>query len=257
MEPDIARSLIRMDPNSPPPPSGLVLVDKPARRAISSVTVCRAVKRKLAAGGVVDPKRKRSIAVGHAGTLDPLASGLLIVLVGRATRLCEGLMHGEKTYVTDIDLLHSSLTDDLEGDLIPNQIDSPPDRVTIERIIAAKFIGVIQQKPPAFSAIRVDGKRAYDLARKGKAPVMKERPITIHRIDVLAYEFPKLTIEVLCGRGTYIRSLARDIGVAVTGHPAVLTALRRTSIGPYRVEDAMGLEEMPDRLTAADLRVPT
>ena len=245
-----------MDPNSTPPPSGLVLVDKPARRAISSMTVCRAVKRKLAAGGVVDPKRKRSIAVGHAGTLDPLASGLLIVLVGRATRLCEGLMHGEKTYITDIDLMHSSITDDLEGEMIPNVIETPPDRSTIERIIGEKFIGIIQQKPPAYSAMRVDGKRAYDLARAGKPPEMKERPITIHRIDVLAYVFPMLTIKVLCGRGTYIRSLARDIGVAVTGHPAVLTALRRTSIGPYRVEDAMGLEQMPDKLTAADLLSP-
>lgn len=245
-----------MDPNSPPPPSGLVLVDKPARRAISSVTVCRAVKRKLTAGGVIDPKRKRGMAVGHAGTLDPLASGLLIVLVGRATRLCEGLMHGEKTYLTDIDLAHSSITDDLEGEMIPNPVITPPDRATIERIISEKFIGIIQQRPPAYSAIRVDGKRAYELARKGKTPEMQPRPITIHSINVLAYEFPKLTIEVLCGRGTYIRSLARDLGVAVTGHPAVLTALRRTSIGPYRVEDAMGLEQMPNQLTAADLRQP-
>ncbi len=245
-----------MDPNSTPPPSGLVLVDKPARRAISSMTVCRSVKRRLALGGVVDPNRKRSIAVGHAGTLDPLASGLLIVLVGRATRLCEGLMGGEKTYLTEIDLLHSSITDDLEGEMIPNVIESPPERAFIERVLAEKFIGVIQQKPPAYSAIQIDGKRAYDLARAGKNPVMVERPITIKRIDVLAYEFPKLTIEVLCGRGTYIRSLARDIGVAVTGHPAVLTALRRTSIGPYRVEDATGLEQLPERMTAADLRSP-
>lgn len=245
-----------MDPNSSPPPSGLVLVDKPARQAISSMTVCRVVKRRLAAGGVVDPNRKRNIAVGHAGTLDPLASGLLIILVGRATRLCEGLMAGEKTYLAEIDLMHSSETDDLEGEMIPNVIEVPPQRAAIERVLAEKFIGVIQQKPPAYSAIHIDGKRAYDLARAGKNPVMVARPITIYRIDVLAYEFPTLTIEVLCGRGTYIRSLARDIGVATTGHPAVLTALRRTSIGPYRVEDATGLEELPERMTAADLRVP-
>src|SRR5690348_17059542 len=107
-----------MDPNAPPPPpSGLVLVDKPAKRAVSSMTVCRVVKKRLIAGGVGDPRRRRNIAVGHAGTLDPLASGLLIVLVGRATRLCDRLMGGEKEYAAGIDLAHRSHTDDLEGEL--------------------------------------------------------------------------------------------------------------------------------------------
>jgi tRNA pseudouridine55 synthase len=247
-----------MDPNSPPPPSGLVLVDKPARRAISSMTVCRSVKRRLAAGGVGDPKRKRSIAVGHAGTLDPLASGLLIVLVGRATRLCESLMAGEKTYLTEIDLAHHSATDDLEGELVVNPIDpaAAPTLETIERVLREQFTGTIQQKPPPYSAMRVDGKRAYDLARAGKNPEMQFRPITIREIHVRAYAYPSLTIEVLCGRGTYIRSLGRDIGVALTGHPGMLTALRRTAIGPYHVNEATGLEQLPEKMTIADLRSP-
>jgi len=247
-----------MDPNSPPPPSGLVLIDKPARRAISSMTVVRAVKKRLIAGAILDPKRKRGIAVGHAGTLDPLASGLLIVLVGRATRLCDQLMAGEKTYLAEIDLAHSSPTDDLEGDLIPNHIDpaQAPTREQLEQLLQSRFTGTIQQKPPAYSAMLIDGKRAYKLARAGKAPEMVPRPITIRDIHVHDYTFPRLTIEVRCAKGTYIRSLARDIGVAATGHPAVLTALRRTAIGPYRVEDATGLEQLPERITASDLRQP-
>jgi tRNA pseudouridine55 synthase len=246
-----------MDPNSPPPPSGLVLVDKPARRAISSMTVCRAVKKRLIAGGVGDPKRRRNIAVGHAGTLDPLASGLLIVLVGRATRLCEQLMAGEKTYLAEIDLTHQSKTDDLEGERIPNPIDAAnaPTAERVRKVLTEQFTGVIQQRPPVYSAMLVGGKRAYDLARAGKAPEMQLRPVMIHEIVVRSYEYPMLAIDVRCGKGTYIRSLARDVGVALTGHAALMTALRRTAIGAYRVEDATELESLPRVMTAADLKV--
>lgn len=245
-----------MDPNSPPPPSGLVLVDKPARRAISSMTVCRAVKKRLAAGGVGDPNRKRNIAVGHAGTLDPLASGLLIVLVGRATRWCERLMASEKEYVAEIDLSRQSVTDDLEDETTTNPIDpaGAPPRESVDRVLRERFTGEIMQKPPPYSAIRVDGKRAYDLARAGKNPQMVERPIRIHEIRVDGYAWPLLRITVRCGKGTYIRSLARDIGVALTGHAACMTALRRTAIGPYRVENATGLEQLPPAMTIADLK---
>jgi tRNA pseudouridine55 synthase len=220
------------------------------------MTVCRAVKKRLILGGVGDPKRKRNIAVGHAGTLDPLASGLLIVLVGRATRWCEQLMAGEKTYVADIDFAHHSNTDDREGEMVPNAIDAAriPDRAAIETLLQAQFVGTIQQVPPAYSAMLVDGKRAYHLARAGKAPEMVARPITIHEIRVCEYAWPKLRIEVRCSKGTYVRSLARDIGVAATGHRAVMTDLRRTAIGPYRVEDATGLEQLPAMLTVADLK---
>jgi tRNA pseudouridine55 synthase len=245
-----------MDPNSPPPPSGLVLVDKPARRAISSMTVCRAVKKRLIAGGLGDPRRKRNIAVGHAGTLDPLASGLLIILIGRATRWCEQLMAGEKIYVADIDLAHHTETDDLEGEMIPNPLDpaAAPTREAIDSILQSRFLGIIQQTPPAYSAMLVDGRRAYKLARAGKSPEMVPRPIEIHEIAIRFYEYPKLTIEVRCAKGTYIRSLGRDIGIAATGHAAVLTALRRTAVGPYRVEDATPLEQLPIAMTLADLR---
>lgn len=243
-----------MDPNSPPPPSGLVLIDKPAKRAVSSMTACRVVKKKLIAGGVGDPKRRRNIAVGHAGTLDPLASGLLIVLVGRATRLCDRLMAGRKTYVAEIDLAHGSNTDDLEGELVMNTPPSViPAREDVERVLRERFMGEILQRPPAYSAMWVDGKRAYELARKGRAPEMAERPVTIYSIRVLEYTWPKLVIEVDCGKGTYIRSMARDTGVALTGGPGCLRALRRTAIGDYHVDRAWELEKLPDVLTEADL----
>lgn len=246
-----------MDPNAPPPPpSGLVLVDKPAKQAVSSMTVCRVVKKRLLAGGVRDPNRRRDIAVGHAGTLDPLASGLLIVLVGRATRLCDQLMGGEKTYVATIDLAHESKTDDLEGELIEHTIDAArvPDEAGLERLLKEQFTGTIQQRPPIFSAMWVDGKRAYDLARRGREVEMQLRPVVIHEIRVAKYAFPKLELVVRCGKGTYIRSLARDIGVAATGHAGCLTALRRTRIGPYSVEDAIKLEELPEAMGVGDLR---
>ncbi len=243
-----------MDPNSPPPPSGLVLIDKPAKRAVSSMTACRVVKKKLIAGGVGDPKRRRNIAVGHAGTLDPLASGLLIVLVGRATRLCDALMAGRKTYVAEIDLAHASNTDDLEGELVANPAPATvPTLDELQRVLESRFTGEIAQRPPAFSAMWVNGQRAYELARKGRAPEMAERPVMIHSARVLHYDWPMLTIEFECGKGTYVRSLARDIGIALTGHAGCLRGLRRTAIGPYRVDEAWPLESLPDVLRESDI----
>lgn len=234
-------------------PSGLILIDKPADRAITSSRVVRVVKKRLELGGVVDPGRKMGLRVGHAGTLDPLASGLLIVLVGRATAQCDALMLGEKTYLATIDLSHTSNTDDLEGTLSPNPLGVPPTRETIDSVLQSQFTGVILQAPPAFSAIWINAERAYDLARAGNAPVMQPRPITIHDIHVHEYAFPLLTIEVRCGKGTYIRSLARDIGLATTGHAGCLTALRRTAIGPYQVAHAMKFHDMPPVLQLSNL----
>jgi tRNA pseudouridine55 synthase len=242
------------DPNRPPPPSGLVLIDKSADRWMTSMKVVHRVKNRLRIGGVTDRFRKRGLRVGHAGTLDPLASGLLIVLVGKATELCDQLMAGEKTYRAAIDLAHHSTTDDLEGTLSPNPIMSPPAREAIEHILQSRFVGVIQQRPPAYSAIWVNAERAYDLARAGAPPELPERPIVIHAITIVDYAYPSLTIDVLCGKGTYIRSLARDIGLAATGFAGCLTALRRVTIGPYHVDDAMKVDDIPPKLTLADLR---
>lgn len=245
------------EPAQIPPIAGIVLVDKPADRRITSMTVVRSVRRRLIAGGEAKfgpaGGTSRNIKVGHAGTLDPLASGLLIVLVGRATRLCDRLMAGAKSYRATIDLAHRSDTDDLEGQLTPNVIQAPP---RIERVVDTlkAFVGEIQQRPPAHSAIWIAGERAYDLARSGATPEMAARTIRIDGIDLVSYEFPRLEIDVHCGKGTYIRSLARDIGKALTGQPGCLIGLRRTRIEPFNVEQSTPLNDLPAAMTRADLR---
>lgn len=232
-----------------PPIAGLMLIDKPADVRVSSARVVAAVKRRVIAGGA--PK---SVRVGHAGTLDPLATGLLIILVGRAaTRMCDKLMADEKEYETRVDLAHASQTDDYEGPLEPNPPPpSPPTRADVDRALLS-FMGKVMQRPPAFSAMKVDGQRAYAQARKGNLIELAPRPVLIHAIDVLAYEFPFLDLRIRCGKGTYIRSLARDIGLSLTGHAGCLANLRRTAIGAYRVHNAMCLDDLPDRITQAEL----
>ncbi|MBK7404897.1 MAG: tRNA pseudouridine(55) synthase TruB [Phycisphaerales bacterium] len=228
------------DPRQPTTPVGLLIIDKP--RGPTSMSVCRVVKAKLRRGGA--PK---SVKVGHGGTLDPLATGVVVVLIGRAaTRLCDQIMAGEKRYTAEVDLAHRSTTDDLEGELTEiNLLRAPsPEEV---RAACGRFLGTIDQIPPAHSAIWIEGERAYDLARAGKDPQMKARPVTIHAIDILDYAFPRLTLDVRCAKGTYIRSLARDIGAAL-GAGGMLTALRRTAVGPFTLDQALTLDAVPEPL---------
>lgn len=222
-----------------PPLSGILLVDKPYR--ISSTSVVTVCKRRLRNSG--EPKSSK---VGHGGTLDPLASGLMIILIGKATKLCDRIMAGRKRYLTTIDLSRLSTTDDLEGEMTPVDIATPPSRERIEEALTA-FRGVIMQRPPIHSAIWVDGRRSYHLAREGKAIELKERPVEINELSVVSYEWPLLTIDVACGKGTYIRSLARDIGASL-GAGGVLTELRRTEVAPFHVKDAFHLDDVPDPL---------
>ena len=229
------------------PISGLLLIDKPL--AMSSMQVCARVRGRFVAGGA--PKR---LKVGHAGTLDPLATGLLVILVGRATRLCAEVMGGEKEYLADIDLAHSSTTDDHEGVVTPIDVQRAPSREDVGASLS-RFVGDIRQTPPAHSAMKVGGKRAYALARAGKPVDLEPRTVRIDAIDILSYEFPLLRIRVRCGKGTYIRSLARDIGKEL-GVGGMLDALRRTRVGPYRVAGAMDGDQLPRVLTQSDLREP-
>lgn len=229
-------------------PTGLLLVDKPYR--LSSTSICRVVKRRLINAGA--PKR---VKVGHAGTLDPLASGLLIILIGKATKLCDRLMADEKRYTATIDLLHHSDTDDYEGNLTRITPPSPLPTLDDIRAALAPFIGLIMQAPPAHSAMMIGGSRAYTLARAGKLHKLEPRPVTIHAIDIIEYAFPHLTLDVHCGKGTYIRSLARDVGAALhTG--GCLSALRRTAIGNYHVDNAIALDDVPDPLLQEHLLPP-
>ncbi len=183
---------------------------------------------------------------GHAGTLDPLATGLIVCCLGKATREVEALMGQAKVYETSIDLSAFSTTDDAEGIKTPVTPGRTPEQAEILAVLA-ELTGVVMQRPPAYSAIKVDGKRAYDMARAGQTVELKERPVRIDAIDLLGYEWPQLRIRIHCGRGTYIRSLARQIGDKL-GTGGYLTELRRLSIGKYEVGRAWKLGELPQPL---------
>ncbi|HRQ72578.1 MAG TPA: tRNA pseudouridine(55) synthase TruB [Phycisphaerales bacterium] len=233
------------DSHVPPPPAGLLVIDK--SRGPTSTSVCRLVKARLRRGGA-----PRTVKVGHGGTLDPLASGVLVVLVGRAaTRLCDTIMAGEKRYTAHVDLSHRSTTDDGEGELTEISVLRPPTRDEIEAV-CSRFVGRIMQTPPAHSAMMVGGRRAYDMARRGEDPGLRARPVTIHSIDVVEYEWPRLVIDVRCGKGVYIRSLARDIGLAL-GPGAMLADLRRTAVGEFTIDRAAPLDALPEVIGQDDL----
>lgn len=210
-----------------PTPNGIVVVDKPA--GMTSHDVVARVRRACGT-------RK----VGHAGTLDPMATGVLVLGVGRATRLLGHLMLGEKTYAATVRLGASTVTDDAEGDVTATTSAAG---VTEAQVLAAldAFRGDILQVPTAVSAIKVDGKRAYALVRAGEEVELKARPVTIHELAAGEFrregEFLDLELRVSCSSGTYIRAIARDLGAAlgVGGH---LTALRRHSVGPFTLDDA-------------------
>ena len=178
----------------------------------------------------------RPAKAGHAGTLDPLATGVLVVCVGGATRLIEYVQRMPKTYVGTFLLGRQSPTEDLEGD-VTELPDAPvPTRPDIEAA-AERFVGRIVQRPPAFSALKIQGRPAYKLARQSKPVDLAPRPIEIHHIQVRDYVYPRLVLDVHCGSGTYIRSLGRDLAESL-GTAAVMSALVRTSIGDFRVETA-------------------
>lgn len=211
--------------------------------------VCANIRARLRKAGA--PKR---IKVGHAGTLDPMASGLLVILVGSYTKLCNQLMASTKCYDTTIDLACSSDTDDAEGVITPKPLAAgaaPPTREQIDAALAP-MVGNILQVPPMFSALHVGGERAYDMAREGRGALLPARPVTIHAISVANYAFPLLTLSITCGKGVYIRSIARDLGAAL-GTGGMLRALRRTAALPYDVKDARTLSQLPSELVQADL----
>jgi tRNA pseudouridine55 synthase len=180
--------------------------------------------------------------VGHAGTLDPLAEGVLPVCVGRYTRLVDLIADTEKGYYAEIELGVSTTTDDAEGEVVECR-DVPPLTSEMLEPVLAQFRGPIHQVPPAFSAIKVNGKRAYDLARRGASPGLVARPVTIHQLDLVRCEPAHLTVLVVCSKGTYIRSLARDLGAAL-GCGAHLTRLIRLWVGSFKLADAVSLDEI-------------
>ncbi len=189
---------------------------------------------------------------GHAGTLDPLASGVLVVCIGAATRLIEYVQRMPKTYRAVICLGATSNTLDADGEITETLDPRIPSRDEVERGLTTQ-VGLIDQMPPEFSALKIDGQRAYDLARAGESVTLKPRPVSITRVELIRYEWPLLEIEVDCGSGTYIRSIARDLG-ELYGCGGLIQVLTRTRIGEFKIEDAIDTDSLTRELIAANLR---
>lgn len=243
---------------------GILLVDKPA--GVSSFGVVARVRRKLSeAAGYTEVKGKdgairrklKKVKVGHTGTLDPFATGLLILLTGKATKRANEFLKLDKEYIATIRLGATSTTGDPEGEIIEYKNTEQgfcknPNKEAVEKCVE-KFVGENFQTVPQFSAVKINGQRAYKLAREGKQVEMPRRKVQIYEIEILRYEWPELVIRCKVSSGTYIRTLGEDIGKAL-GVGGYLTALRRTQVGEYRVEGAekmknwlMGNEDFSDK----------
>jgi len=228
-------------PNRRTSPSGLLVIDKPT--GLTSMDIVRRVRD---AG--------RGVKTGHAGTLDPLATGVLICCLGKTTKTIERLMDRPKTYEATLDLSAFTDTGDSQGEPEWVAVTEPPAREAIKAELA-RFVGWIDQMPPAHSAIKLGGRRAYDLARQGQAVDMPTRPVRIDALTLRDYAWPVVQIDIRCGKGTYIRSLARDLGRAL-GTGGHLTQLRRSAVGEYTVDLAWTLEALPAPLTEQSLLPP-
>lgn len=214
----------------------IILIDKPA--GISSFGVVAKVRAKL------KNEFGHKVKVGHTGTLDPFATGLLILLSGKMTKKSDEFLRHDKVYEATLKLGFTSTTGDPEGE-IAKTINTPsakhPKKSDISSAVSS-FIGKIAQTPPRFSAIKINGERAYKLARKGENFEIPSREVEIYSIDILNYDYPELTIRCHVSSGTYIRTLAEDIGKKL-GTGAYLTALRRIKIADYDVKDASSLND--------------
>lgn len=211
----------------------VILIDKPA--GISSFGVVARVRRYLS------QKAGKKIKVGHTGTLDPFATGLLILLSGKATKLSNQFLKLDKWYEATLRLGKISTTGDPEGVITEVNVDRQPSYSDIEKILP-DFLGNIKQTVPIFSAVKINGKRAYQLARQGQKVEMPTREIEIYELEVLSYHFPELVIRTHVSSGTYIRTLGEDLGQAL-GVGAYLTALRRTKVGNFDLNNAKKLTD--------------
>ena len=225
----------------------IIGIDKPLRW-----TSFDAVKR--VRGAIQRRMKVKKFKVGHAGTLDPLATGVLIICTGRATRRISELQEGMKEYVAEITLGATTPSFDLETEF---DATYPHEHVTRELVesVLPSFTGRVMQVPPVFSAVKIDGKRAYSFARKGKEVELKAKPLEIREIEILSFEAPVLTLRILCSKGTYIRALARDLGQTLeTG--AHLTALRRTRVGEVTIDRCWTLDEALEHIANDELTFP-
>jgi tRNA pseudouridine55 synthase len=221
---------------------GLLNVNKPS--GVTSRRVVDQVKR------LVKPAK-----VGHAGTLDPLASGVLVIGIGQATRLVEYVQKMPKRYRATFLLGRGSDTEDIEGVVVPLANARQPSGAELERAMAA-LTGEIEQRPPAYSALKISGQRAYALARAGEAVDLESRKVIIYRAEMMRYDYPELCINIECGSGTYIRSFGRDLAESV-GTAAVMSALERTAIGRFTLEEAVDAGQLTRENIAVRMLSPT
>lgn len=221
-----------------------VVIDKPLRW--TSTDVVRKIKFKIEKLGF------KKIKVGHAGTLDPLASGVLIVCIGKHTKLVESLQAERKEYIADLMLGATTPSYDME-----HEVDAtyPTEHITRQKVLDAlqSLTGDRLQAPPIFSAKKIEGTRAYELARAGEEVELRKVPVSIYSIELEEYDMPHIRIRVSCSKGTYIRSLAHEIGLALQSG-AYLTGLRRTKSGDHAVEDAITLEDFLKKLTPSETK---
>ncbi len=211
----------------------IILIDKPA--GFSSFGVVARVRRRLSM------EAGKKVKVGHTGTLDPFATGLLILLANKATKLSNQFLKLDKWYEATICLGKTSTTGDPEGEITDQYVEVIPTFEEVKTVVS-KFVGKITQTVPVFSAVKINGQRAYQLARRGEEVSMPTRQIEIYAIEILSYNYPELVIRAHVSSGTYIRTLGEDIGKAL-GVGAYLTALRRTQVGNYQIENAVKLSE--------------
>lgn len=225
----------------------ILYIDKPLRFTSFDVvnkiryTLCRTLK-------------VRKLKVGHAGTLDPMATGVMIVCTGRSTKQIEEFQYHDKEYVATLRLGATTPSYDLEKEI---NAYYPTEHITREKVeeVLQQFRGTIEQIPPSFSAIKIGGVRAYEMARKGRDVELKPKTLVIDEIELLDYSMPYITIRVVCSKGTYIRALARDIGQALQSG-AHLTALKRTRIGDVTLDKCLSLEDFPQWLSQQEIDIP-
>ncbi len=211
-----------------------ILVDKPY--GWTSFDVVKRIR-----GVMLRRMGVKKMKVGHAGTLDPLATGVMIIVSGKSTKLIEQFQSGVKEYIATIALGATTPSYDLETEIDARYPTAHITRELVEEVLA-KFTGRIEQVPPAFSACKIDGKRAYKMARKGDTVELKPKILVIDEIELLEYSPESITIRVVCSKGTYIRALARDIGAAL-GSGGHLTALRRTRVGDVTIDRCLSLDD--------------
>ncbi len=225
----------------------IIYIDKPL--GWTSFDVVKRVR-----GALIRRMKMRKFKVGHAGTLDPLATGVMIVCTGRATKRIEELQSGVKEYIATVAIGATTPSYDLE-----TKVDAtfPTEHITRELVenVLCRFVGPIEQVPPAYSACKIDGQRAYTMIRRGEEVNLKPKLLVIDKIDLLEYTQKEIKIRVVCSKGTYIRALARDIGVALNSG-AHLTALRRTQVGDISVDDCLTVDQAVELISRVEIEMP-